>query len=323
MIMGTFGTRLPSPTPSLLPEPHSGRRALVLGGGGLVGVNWEIGVLTGLAAEGYDLSGPLTDGGLQPERILGTSAGSMVGSLMTHRSLEELRELAHDDSSTEIIAESLPVFDLETMAECFQVWQAAGEPDVSTMAAIGAFALSARTIPEARFLESMLNLCGTDWSDPRFVCTAVNAATGEPVLLSHQTKVPLGSAVAASCSVPAMFPPITLQVGAEPGRYTDGGVRSGTSIDYLHAFERVLVLAPMGSFLGESLDASAAAAVQRETTVVEANGGQVVTLFTDDATNEATMFSPLTRMEPTARIPAFEHGVRQGRLLAGQLNNWW
>jgi NTE family protein len=289
-------------------------------------VNWEVGVLTGLAEAGYDLTGPLTDGGFQPERILGTSAGSMVGSLLTHRSLAEMKALAHDDSSTEIITESLPVFDLEVMAQCFQVWQdtsAQGEPDTATMAVIGAFARAARTIPEERFAGSMVNVCGTDWPDARFACTAVNTATGEPVVLTSATGVPLGTAVAASCSVPSMFPPITLRVNGQEGRFTDGGVRSGTWIDYLSGFDRVLVLAPMGSFVGESLDAGAAAAVKRETMAVEAAGGQVITLFTDDATNEATMFSPLTRMEPTARVPAFEHGVRQGRALAAQLTNWW
>ena len=47
-------------------------KALVLGGGGPVGVAWEAGLLAGLAEAGVDLS--------DADRIVGTSAGSIVGA---------------------------------------------------------------------------------------------------------------------------------------------------------------------------------------------------------------------------------------------------
>jgi len=47
------------------------RAALVLGGGGITGIAWEIGVLTGLAEAGVDLTGA--------DLVVGTSAGSVVG----------------------------------------------------------------------------------------------------------------------------------------------------------------------------------------------------------------------------------------------------
>ena len=48
------------------------RRALVLGGGGVTGVAWEIGLITGLAGLGIDLAAA--------DVIIGTSAGSVVGA---------------------------------------------------------------------------------------------------------------------------------------------------------------------------------------------------------------------------------------------------
>ena len=48
------------------------RRALVLGGGGITGIAWEIGVLAGLAGAGVDLTGA--------DLVVGTSAGSVVGA---------------------------------------------------------------------------------------------------------------------------------------------------------------------------------------------------------------------------------------------------
>lgn len=47
-------------------------RALVLSGGGLVGVAWESGLLAGLSESGVDLAGA--------DLIVGTSAGSFVGA---------------------------------------------------------------------------------------------------------------------------------------------------------------------------------------------------------------------------------------------------
>ena len=48
---------------------------MVLGGGGVTGVAWELGVLAGLAQQGVDLS--------QADLVVGTSAGSVVGAQLT------------------------------------------------------------------------------------------------------------------------------------------------------------------------------------------------------------------------------------------------
>ena len=49
--------------------------ALVLGGGGAVGVGWQTGLLTGLRETGVDLAGA--------DAIVGTSAGALVGALLS------------------------------------------------------------------------------------------------------------------------------------------------------------------------------------------------------------------------------------------------
>ena len=59
------------------------RNALVLGGGGALGIAWEVGVLSGLLEEGIDTTGA--------QLIVGTSAGSVVGTqLAVGETLEEL-----------------------------------------------------------------------------------------------------------------------------------------------------------------------------------------------------------------------------------------
>jgi NTE family protein len=54
----------------------SGTSALVLGGGGITGIAWELGILAGLAEAGVDL----TDADI----VVGTSAGSVVGAQVTN-----------------------------------------------------------------------------------------------------------------------------------------------------------------------------------------------------------------------------------------------
>jgi predicted acylesterase/phospholipase RssA len=49
-----------------------GDQALVLGGGGVAGIAWITGLLTGLAAAGQDVTGA--------DMIIGTSAGATVAS---------------------------------------------------------------------------------------------------------------------------------------------------------------------------------------------------------------------------------------------------
>jgi len=56
------------------PRNGSRARALVLGGGGAVGVGWQTGLLIGLREAGVDLAGA--------EEIVGTSAGALVGALL-------------------------------------------------------------------------------------------------------------------------------------------------------------------------------------------------------------------------------------------------
>src|SRR3954447_8099157 len=69
--------------------------ALVLGGGGVTGIAWELGILKGLADAGVDL----TDADL----VVGTSAGSVVGAqVTTGRTVEDLYQTQLEPPDHEI-----------------------------------------------------------------------------------------------------------------------------------------------------------------------------------------------------------------------------
>jgi NTE family protein len=290
-------------------------RALVLGGGGAVGVAWEVGVLAGLIAGGVDLTGAHDGSSTKPDLILGTSAGSIVGALMTTHGIDQLMELAVSSDSSSVIEEVVPLLDFAAMAETFGAWQNITDQTPENLAKVCALAAATNTISEDRWVGSMAEFIDSAWPDHRFQCVAVDTATGNRVVWSHEHGVETPRAVASSCSVPSIFPSVTIHSGGVTSRYT--------SIDLAVGHDRIVVLAPIGSWAADSLDASAARSIAAETKVAEAAGRTVLTMFTDDTTNQATLTTPLGRMDPAARQPALDHGIRQGKELADRLSGWW
>ena len=83
-------------------------------------------------------------------------------------------------------------------------------------------------------------LAGRPW--PRgFACTAVDTATGEFRLWDEAAGAPLERAVASSCAVPGMYPPITI----DGKRYMDGGVRTMHNADLAEGHDSVVVVSVM------------------------------------------------------------------------------
>src|SRR3954469_17156598 len=84
-------------------------RALVLGGGGIFGIAWELGMLTGLANAGLDVVA-------DADVLVGTSAGSTVAAQVTSgATLVELYELLLPPPAGELTAP----FDAEKMQAVF------------------------------------------------------------------------------------------------------------------------------------------------------------------------------------------------------------
>jgi NTE family protein len=89
-------------------------------------------------------------------------------------------------------------------------------------------------------------LAGSEWPDRPLIITAVDAESGEFRALDRDSGVPLLQAVAASCAVPGVDPPVTI----DGRRYIDGGMRSAANADLASDAERVVVLAPIPRGIG-------------------------------------------------------------------------
>jgi len=272
------------------------KRALVLGGGGVTGVAWEIGMLTGLAAAGVDLTGA--------DVVIGTSAGSVVGALVT-TGVDPQTMYADQlaPPAAEIPARLGPATILRW------AWAAAGRRDEQrARARIGAMALAARTVPEAdRRAVIAARLHDATWPERRLLVTAVDARTGEFVVFDREQGVDLVDAVGASCAVPCVWPPVT--IGGR--RYVDGGVRSPVNADLAAGCDEVVILAPVTASFGPSTR------IGRQ---IAGLGAQVVLIQPDKAAKQAFGRNVL---DPARRAPAARAGHAQAAQEAARVTAAW
>ncbi|MBU8900349.1 patatin-like phospholipase family protein [Corallococcus sp. H22C18031201] len=285
-------------------ETNVTRRALVLGGGGVAGIAWEIGVLAGLAESGIDVT--------SADMVVGTSAGSVVAAQITSGlSMAEL--LARQVDPALQCEELVPVLELQTL------WAAIGAimnetKDVNeARRRFGALALSANTVSEsARRAVIAGRLPEHKWPQRRLVLPAVDAQTGLPRLFTNDSGVELVDAVAASCAVPGMWPTTTI----EGSRYLDGGIRSNENADLAAGFDRVLVLCvmemPGAAQWRLDLDPQVAA--------LRTFGSRVEVIRADEAAVRAFGTNPLA---PSTRTPSAQAGLAQGRAEADRIRSLW
>ncbi|MGK5557302.1 patatin-like phospholipase family protein [Actinomadura kijaniata] len=273
-------------------------RALVLGGGGVAGIAWQTGVLAGLAAAGVEV----TDADL----VVGTSAGSTVAAQVTSGlPWEEL--LARQTDPDRRNEELVPAGSVAEAMERMLTLQSEGLEPAELRRRVGALALAAETVPESArraVIEGRLPV--REWPQrPRLVIPAVEAVSGAPVLFDAASGVDLVDAVAASCAVPGIWPPVTIA----DARYVDGGLRSMNNADLAAGHGRVLVVAPFADPV-----------LEEDVAGLTAEGARVEVVVPDEASTAAFGTDPL---DPATRTPSAEAGYAQGRAEAERVAALW
>ena len=301
-------------------------RALVLGGGGPVGIAWETGLVVGLAREGIDLTAN--------DFVVGTSAGSAVGAQIAlghdlavraekdygARSVEATADPTGAEppgSSTPADPGTSPI--LALMAAMEESAAHPGTPE-EARAILGRFALAQQTAPESAFLAFFEDLADEAFPDG-YACTAIHAHTGEFVVWNRESGVPLQAAVASSCSVPGIFPPITID-GAP---YIDGGMRSGLNADVAAGHDLVVVVSCMASSIpGVEMPRFERMRAQRaaeEAAIVDA-GGSVHNIDPGPGFLEVSGMG-MYLMDASRSPAAYAAGLEQARAEAPQLREVW
>ena len=144
------------------------RRALVLGGGGVTGIAWEIGVIAGLAGRGIDLAAA--------DVVIGTSAGSVAGADIA---CGQEREALYQAQLAPPDPEPAARIGWGLIGRLAWVMSTSRDP-VRARARIGQWALAARVMPEAdRRTVFQARLPASNWPATMLKVTAVDARTGE------------------------------------------------------------------------------------------------------------------------------------------------
>jgi len=287
-------------------------RALVLGGGGPVGIAWEMGLLAGLEEAGVRLA--------EADFVLGTSAGAFVGSqIAMQRPLAEMAAAILREAERPRGPAGLAPPIGQVTAMLAEARKGAMTDPEGARRRIGAMALATPTIDEATFIRgfgrALAETQADLWPTRNYACTAVDAESGEFVIWNADSRIGLARAVASSCSVPGVFPPIT--IGGR--RYMDGGVRSATNADLATGYERVAVLAVRLGGDGEEA-AELAGPLEAELQALRDNGAKVELIGPDAAS--AAAFGP-NLLDSATRPAVAQAALAQGRALAPSLAAFW
>lgn len=262
---------------------------LVVGGGGVGGIAWALGLFVAFEEAGVLAS--------TWSSIVGTSAGATVGAQMSTGRLTDAFE-AQFRPSTEISA------DVDLAAYRRRIADIIGTERDGRVARrrVGQMALDAATVAAGTRRAVVADrLSSAEWPDSNVLrITAVDVDTGELVVIGRNDGVSLVDAVTASCAVPGVWPVVT----AAGRRLMDGGIRSSTNAD-LGRGDLVLVVVP------SVLDERGRTRLQRE---VESRRVVVV----DVDAHAAASIGP-NPFDPSRRQAAATAGLEQGRRLASSL----
>ncbi|MEI2715035.1 MAG: patatin-like phospholipase family protein [Nocardioides sp.] len=271
--------------------------ALVLGGGGLTGIGWEAGLLKGLADRGIDLS--------TADTVVGTSAGSVVGTLIRSLPLDEVYDLQVAPADAELGAEFGPM----TMLKLAPAVLLPGASRTKRKR-IGSVALRAHPAggkERVQIIRDRIKM--TEWPEGELRITAVKADTGAFRVFTKDSGIDLVHAVAASCAVPLIWPAVS--IADEP--YIDGGMRSTANVDVASdATDVVVVIAPLPQAFSRSTRISTQLGrCKAERKVVITPDAQALAAFGKNV------------LDPAKRADAAREGLRQAEEVAEKVRAAW
>ena len=279
-------------------------RALVLGGGGVAGIAWMTGLLFGLSEHAVDLR--------PAELTIATSAGATLAAQLGSKvSLKELfGRMANPSAQTREIAPDPRL--LESFREARATF-AATEDRTERIRQIGKWALETGTVAESERRAVVAGrLPSHAWPDHELWIVAIDAESGETAVFNRRSEVDLVDAVAASCAVPGIWPPVTIQ----GRRYIDGGVRSAENADLANGYARIVILSPMGT----TLPRIGGGSLNEQVEILQQAGSKTYVVNPDSKSRKAIGLNPFS---PDTRGPSANAGRKQGRDIAADLAVFW
>jgi NTE family protein len=275
-------------------------------------VAWESGLAVGLAEAWVQVG--------DADLIVGTSAGSIVGSrLALGMDLAELAASVGRPLPVDAGATGDPNALMTTWADAY----GRGLSPEEVLVLLGQLSLSAQTLDEASFLaaEVFAQLEGHDWP-ASFRCTTVDTKTGAFQVWDQAAGVPLVAGVASSCSVPGVFPPVSIK----GSRYMDGGMRTPLNADVAAGHSAVIAVSCLPLALPEGFSDPMFDAIlgqtQAELAAIRDAGGALETVEPGEEFLEVSGWGA-NLMDPSRAAPAYQAGLRQAEAETDRLRAVW
>lgn len=280
-----------------------------MGGGGLFFVAWQVGYLQTLANHGVRFD--------SADRVVGTSAGSLVASALTSGKLKRLHsEVSLLAKVPALVSSMAPASALvPSQNRALELFIAATDAEPDTVRAIGHAALAALTPkPESTRRNIALVVGPGGWPSDALHITCVDAYTGERCVVTADTGTTPARAAAASSAVPGIFAPQPIA----DRRCMDGGAGgSGVHLDVLAGSRRALVLSLTdGSQMEEAMMTLHPDEGKQELEDLKASGTDVVLRVPEEV-------DLLNLMSPAAVPDALAMGARQATADVGELSAFW
>lgn len=239
-----------------------GRTALVLGGGGITGASYHLGVLNAMEAAGGDFSVNDFD------MYVGTSAGAVIGAFLangiTPAELVRANLYQQDADLPAIGADEIMLPDRKGLVRSVVRWpfgvlgaarRYLGHPFTTSL--IDGLGALAEGLPSAlyttdgteRYVRRVLEAPGRsntfEGTTRRLFITATDIDNARRVVFGENEKelVPISEAAAASTAIPLLYAP--RRIGDH--EYLDGGLRSTTNLDIAlaHGAELIVCINPL------------------------------------------------------------------------------
>lgn len=254
----------------------------------------------------------------QAQIVVGTSAGALVSGLLASGiTLEHLKQALVDRTATpelqrpidRLLALELPGFAGLRKPERSRRVAASRHARVALW---GTSLFGEGAIDSLEIAAEFSGVLPTRWPEPLHIC-ALHRNTGQPKVWHQSHEQPIDLAVAASCAVPGVFSPVTVD-GED---YVDGGFWSPTNADVLAGMhlDEVVVISPMSTPPGSrpitadhALRLGLHTLVRSETRLVRSAGTKVTLIEPHRAVRQAMGVNFMDQGRVCAIFEAVESG---------------
>lgn len=275
--------------------------AIVLGGGGSLAIGWELGYLSALSEDGINIR--------QADVVIGTSGGAQAATGITsQKSWEEI----YNEQIAPKSDETPPSSNMSDIFSRYKEIQETSDTPKEWIENYSVYALEHNKFDESVHINRLKNRIKMNEWPENLMITAINVDKAERVALTTNSNVDIHTAMAASGSLPGVWPTTTIN-GV---KHFDGGCHSMENADLAKGAKKVLILAT-------NLPVTTPYKLKDAIQELEQSGSEVILITPSDEVLAKLNELGGNTVDPSIRPDMFELGTIQGHSDANRIKEFW